>query len=339
VLLAIGAAYIAVGAVYRTPFPVQPMKAIGAVATTQSMHAAALTPAAIHAAGLVSAAIWIVLGATGLAQRLARWVPRELVVGIVLGLGLSLMLDAIRMMATGWVLAVCVLAATLVLIERRRFPAMFLVLLAGACFALWNDPGLLGKLAAAESRPRLPAIDLGTIGWKDLWVGAVLLALPQVPLTLGNALIATVEQSNRLFPDRPVTERKVALSTGLMNLWSGTIGGVPLCHGAGGMAGHVQFGARSGTAPIVIGVLLAVGGICFADSVALFFAAFPAPVLGVILFLAGSQLALGICALGDGKAERFVALTTAAFAVWHVGAAFVFGFAMHHALKRGLVRL
>jgi Molybdate transporter of MFS superfamily len=65
VLLAIGAAYIVAGAVYRTPFPVQPMKAIGAVATTQSMHAAALSPASIHAAGLVTAAIWIVLGATG----------------------------------------------------------------------------------------------------------------------------------------------------------------------------------------------------------------------------------------------------------------------------------
>lgn len=339
VLLAFGVAYIVVGAVYRTPFPVQPMKAIGAVATTQSVHAVALTPAAIQAAGLVSAAVWIVFAGTGLAKRLADWVPRTVVIGIVLGLGLSLMLDGIRMMTERWVLAFGLLAATLVFIERRRFPAMFLVLIVGACVAFWEHPALLGQLAAVDARPRLPAVSFAGIGWNDLWVGAVLLALPQVPLTLGNALIATVEQANRLFPERPVTERRVALSTGLMNLWSGTIGGVPLCHGAGGMAGHVQFGARSGTAPILIGILLAVCGLLFADAVTVFFTVFPAPVLGVILFLAGAQLALGICELGSAKTERFVALTTAAFAVWHVGVAFLFGIAIHHALRRGLVRL
>jgi MFS superfamily sulfate permease-like transporter len=315
------------------------MKAIGAVATTQSVHAAALTPAAIQAAGLVTAAIWMVLAATGLAKRLADWTPRSLTLGIVLGLGLSLMLDGIRMMADGWWLAAGLLAATLFLIERRRFPAMFLVLVVGACVAVWNDPALLGRLTAVDANPRLPSVELGGIGWQQLWVGAVLLALPQVPLTLGNALIATVEQSNRLFPDRPVTERRVAFSTGVMNLGSGLVGGVPMCHGAGGMAGHVQFGARTGTAPIIIGVLLLAGGVLFADAVAIFFTAFPVPVLGVILFLAGAQLALGICALGNEKAERFVALTTAAFAVWHVGVAFVFGLALHVALRRGWVRL
>jgi MFS superfamily sulfate permease-like transporter len=315
------------------------MKAIGAVATTQSVNVAALTPAAIQAAGLVTAAVWMVLAATGLAKRIAQWTPRSLTLGIVLGLGLSLMLDGIRMMADGWLLAAGLLAATLLLIERRRFPAMFLVLLVGACVALWSDPGLLGRLAAVEVKPRLPAIDLGGIGWRELWVGAVLLALPQVPLTLGNALIATVEQANRLFPRHPVTERRVAFSTGLMNLGSGLVGGVPMCHGAGGMAGHVQFGARTGAAPILIGTLLLAGGVFFADSVSIFFNAFPLPVLGVILFLAGAQLALGICALGNEKAERFVALTTAAFAVWHVGVAFVFGLALHYGLKRSLIRL
>jgi Molybdate transporter of MFS superfamily len=265
-------------------------------------------------------------------------VPRELVVGIVLGLGLSLMLDAIRMMAAGWALGVCVLAATLLLIERRRFPAMFLVLLAGACFALWkrsrsarSAQGSRIAIAPTHDRPRGHRLKraLGGRGAARAPAGAAYARQrADRDRRAGESTLAR----------GPVTERKVAPSTGLMNLWSGTIGGVPLCHGAGGMAGHVQFGARSGTAPIVIGVLFA-AGVFFAVSGAVFFEAFPAPVLGVILFLAGSQLALGICALGDGKAERFVALTTAAFVAWHVGAAFVFGLAVHHALKRGLVRL
>jgi Molybdate transporter of MFS superfamily len=180
---------------------------------------------------------------------------------------------------------------------------------------------------------------LSTLRWSDLWVGLAVLAIPQLPLTLGNALVATVEQNNRLFPDRPVTLRGVAASTGLINLWSAGIGGVPMCHGAGGMAGQVRFGARTGAAPVILGVLLVVAALFFSGSVESLLQLFPAPVLGVILFLAGSQLALGVCELGTAKTERFVAITTAAFCLWNVGIAFLFGVVLHHALKRDLVRL
>lgn len=339
VLLAFGVPYIVVGAVYRTPFPVQPMKAIGTVAVAQSIPVAVLNPATIQAAGLVTAVVWTLLAVTGLAKRVARWVPGQVVVGIAMGLGISLMLDAVHLMAEGWIVGAVLLAVALVLLTRRSFLAMFVLLLAGAGLAFFRDPSLPAQFAALEITPRLPAFGFAQIGWQELWIGATLLALPQVPLTLGNALIATVEQSNRLFPDRPVTERRVALSTGLMNFWSAAIQGVPLCHGAGGMAGHVQFGARSGTAPILIGLILVVGGLFFADAVALFFTTFPRPVLGVILFLAGAQLALAMCQLGPSKNERFVVLTTAALAIWHVGVAFVFGILLQQALRREWVRL
>ncbi|MNC91396.1 hypothetical protein D3C83_76500 [compost metagenome] len=85
--------------------------------------------------------------------------------------------------------------------------------------------------------------------WQEFMIGALFLALPQVPLTLGNAIIAITEENNRLFPERRVTEEKVAVSTGIMNLLGPIVGAVPMCHGAGGMAGHVRFGARTGGAP------------------------------------------------------------------------------------------
>ncbi|HEY8553763.1 MAG TPA: putative sulfate/molybdate transporter, partial [Burkholderiales bacterium] len=326
-------------ALYRTPFPVQPMKAIGAVAATQPLGAGAIGAATLQAAGLVTAVAWTLLAVTGLAGRIAQWTSSRVVFGIVLGLGMSLMLEALRLMADDWIIGAALLAVALVLLERRSFLAMLMLLAVGAAVALWRDPTLAARFAALEIAPRLPVLSFASIGWEELWLGATLLALPQMPLTLGNALLATVEQSNRLFPDRPVTVRRVALSTGLMNFWSAAVGGVPLCHGAGGMAGHVQFGARSGTAPIAFGLLLLLGGIFFADAVALFFRSFPAPVLGVILFLAGAQLALGTCRLGGAKDERFVVLTTAAVAIWHVGAAFVFGLLLDLALRRGWVRL
>jgi MFS superfamily sulfate permease-like transporter len=167
----------------------------------------------------------------------------------------------------------------------------------------------------------------------------VVLAIPQLPLTLGNALVATVEQNNRLFPDRRVTLRGVAASTGLINLWSAAAGGVPMCHGAGGMAGQVRFGARTGAAPVIFGALLVAAALFFSGSAEALLRLFPLPVLGVILFLAGSQLALGICELGPKKSERFVAITTAAFCLWNVGIGFAFGLLLHHALRRELVKL
>jgi MFS superfamily sulfate permease-like transporter len=163
--------------------------------------------------------------------------------------------------------------------------------------------------------------------------------LPQLPLTLGNAVIGISEENNRLFPERAVTENAVASSTGLMNLMSAIVGGVPMCHGAGGMAGHVAFGARTGGAPIILGTFLLVLALGFSRSIETIFAVFPHSILGVILFLTGAQLALGSCDFSKHKGERFITLVTAAFAMWNVGLAFIVGILLAYTSKRGLLRL
>jgi len=339
ILLAFGSTLVLVGWFYRTPFPVQPMKAIGAAAVTQASQMAALTSSTVLGAGVVTGLIWLLLGATGLAHRLVRWVPRPALLGVVMGLGFSFMLEGIRMMAQSPWTGAGMLVLTLVLLARSRFPAMLVLLAAGAVIALLDQPTLAAELAAVRLSPRLPAFAWPTLTWNDLWVGAVFLALPQLPLTFGNALVAITEENNRLFPDRPVSERRVAFSTGLLNLWSSAIGGIPMCHGAGGMAGHVQFGARTGGSSVMLGVLLLAAGLFLADSVALLFRLFPPAVLGVILFLAGAQLALNSKETGAEKVDRFVVLATAAFAVWNVGIAVVFGILAFNASKRGWLRI
>ncbi|MDA8109271.1 MAG: putative sulfate/molybdate transporter [Betaproteobacteria bacterium] len=339
VLLAFGAAKIASGLYYRTPFPIQPMKAIGAVATTQAAQSAIITPQAVYAAGLVTGAIWLVLGLTGTAKTVAAWVSRSVAVGIILGLGLSFMLEGIRIMSQGWIVAGVALAGTLLLLTNRAIPAMFLLLLGGAAVALVQNPALVGQLAAIHAQFRLASFALGGLSWHELLVGAAFLALPQVPLTLDNAIVAVKEENNRLFPERPVSEREVAVSTGVMNLLAPLVGGVPMCHGAGGMAGHVRFGARTGGALVILGAIVLAIALFFSGSVETIFRIFPAPILGVILFLTGAQLALGACDLGRTKYDRFVSVVTAACAMWNIGLAFVFGIAVHHALRRGRVRL
>jgi hypothetical protein len=339
VLLAFGATMIAVGFYYRTPMPVQPMKAIGAVAATQASQTFLVTPQAVAVSGLATGVIWLVLGLTGVAQKVSRLVPRPIAVGIVLGLGFAFMLEGLKMMAAGWIVASLGLALTLLLLSNRRVPAMFVLLLFGAGAALVADPNLLSELAAVEADFRLPEFSLAAVRASDLLVGIVFLALPQVPLTFGNAIVAVTEENNRLFPDRTVTERKAALSTGLMNVLGAPIGGVPMCHGAGGMAGHVRFGAQTGGAIVILGVILCVTALFFSGSVTTLLRIFPTPVLGVVLFLTGAQLALGSCDFGRKKDERFATLVTAGCSVWNVGLGFVLGWLVLAALRRGLVKL
>lgn len=338
-LLAFGITFVVAGGYFRTPFPVQPMKAIGAIAVTGAAQTATITPQAVAIAALATGLIWLAIGATGTADRIARWVGRPIVIGITLGLGLAFMLDGTRMMATGIWLAAPLLLVTILLLSDRALVAMILILAAGVAWSVLTDPAVAGALTRVEITVKAPAWPFHGVTWEMLFVGVALLALPQIPLTLGNAVIAPVEFNNREFPDRPVTERKVAVSTGIMNTLGSLIGGVPMCHGAGGLAAQVRFGARTGGAPIIIGAVLIVLALVFSESVATLLRLFPQPALGVMLFLAGLQLALGSCDFSTDKGERFVTLGTAALAVWNVGVAFVFGLTVLWIVRRGWLRL
>jgi predicted ribosomally synthesized peptide with SipW-like signal peptide len=338
-LLAFGIALVATGAWYRIPLGVQPMKAIGAVAATGAAQTATITPESVAVATFATGAIWLVLGMTGAADRVIRWIGRPVVVGITLGLGFAFMLEGTRMMWTGIWLAAPLLLITLLLLSRRGFLAIALILAAGGTWAVFSDPSVANALARAEPRFALPEWPLVSLSWEAVFVGIVLLALPQVPLTLGNAVIAPVEISRQDFPNRRITERQMAVSTGLMNALGGLIGAVPMCHGAGGMAAQMAFGARTGGAPIILGSVLIVLALGFSDSVATLLRLFPHPALGVMLFLAGLQLALGSCDLSKNKGERFVTLGTAALAVFNVGVAFVFGLLALWIVRRGWLHL
>lgn len=339
ILFAFGASMLVCGLYYKTPFPVQPMKAIGTVAAVQAAQTAVVTPAAVYVAALVTGLIWLGLGLTGFAHRLTRLVPASVVTGIILGLGLGFMLEGVKMMQTHWLIAAMGGTGTLLLMGNRTVPAMFVLLTFGAAVGVYQHPELIAGLFHSGVGLHTPRLALTSLSWHDLFVGAVLLALPQVPLTFGNALIAIKKENNRLFPQSPVTEKGISISTGLMNLFSAIIGGVPMCHGAGGMAGHVAFGARTGGAVVILGSVLLALAFFFSDSVELLFRLFPPAVLGVILFLAGTQLALGNSSFGSSRSEHIVVLMTAALCMWNVAIGFVVGIALHYLDKRGLLRL
>jgi MFS superfamily sulfate permease-like transporter len=333
-LLMFGAALVASGLYYRTPLPIQPMKAIGAAAA-----AGGISPAALYAAGLTTGLFWLLAGVTGAIRPIARLATRPVVRGIMLGLGLSFMVDGVHRMTTAPLLAGIALAVTYLLLTKSRIPAMFVLLLIGIASAVIMNPPLLSELARVRVGFKLPVLSLSDMTWGDFVTGTLLFTLPQIPLTLGNAVIAAVAENNRLFPDRKVTEKKIALSHGIMNLVAPLFGGVPMCHGAGGMAGHVRFGAKSGGAPVILGGLLMVLALFFSDSVTLFFKIFPDAILGVILFFAGAELAIAVRDIGDGKADFYVMLVVAAVAMWNMGAAFLAGVLLDRGFSRGWLRI
>ena len=339
ILLSFGAAMVVCGFLYKTPFPVQPMKAIGAVAATQAAQTATVTSAVLTGASLATGLIWLFLGLTGSAKLIARLVPRSVVIGVVLGLGISFMLEGIKLMAGAWIVAAVGLVGTLLLLTNRSLPAMFLLLLFGIVWGAIEHPEALRMLMSIKPEFRVPTMALARISWHDLLLGTTVLAIPQLPLTLGNAIIAIHEENNRLFPERSVSENRVAISTGVMNLAGAVLGGVPMCHGAGGMAGHVAFGARTGGAPIILGSILLCLALFFSASIQFLFELFAQPVLGVLLFLTGAQLALGSCDFGKNKNERFISLAVASFSIWNVGVAFLVGLVLAYIDRRGKLKL
>jgi MFS superfamily sulfate permease-like transporter len=336
VLVAFGLFKIIAGLTFKTPVPIQPMKAIGTAAIS---HAGTITAGAVWASGLFTGVLWLVMGLSGGVSWIAKITSRPVIQGLVLGLGLGFLLEGITLVQGDLTLAVVAVTLTFVLLSHDRLPAMLVLLAFGIVVAVAREPALVGELGGLSFRVRLPEFALTQIGWQDLVTGVMVLGLPQAGLTLGNAIVATVEENNQVFPDRPITVRMVAIDHGIMNLVGTALGGVPMCHGAGGMAGHVRFGARTGGSLVMLGILVLFVGLFLADSVETLFKLFPPSLLGVILMFGGLELAAGVRANGAEKADRYVVVFTAGVAMWNMGAGYLAGLALWHALQRKWLRI
>ena len=331
ILFTFGVFLIASGLYYKTPFPVQPMKAIGGAAIAQSTL---VTPNMVWGAGLFTGVFWLILGLSGALEFVSKIVSKPVTRGIVLGLGISLIMKGTDLMRMDFLIAVIALILAFMMLTNKRIPAMFVLLLFGMVVTLVKNPDFWKELSAIRPDFRLPQFSLDALTWRELGAGIIILAIPQIPLSLGNAVIATTAENNRLFPDRPVSEKKVAVSKGLMNLIAPIFGGIPVCHGVGGMAAHVRFGARTGGSVVILGGCLILLGLFFGNSVLQLFNMIPSGVLGVIMFFAGLELAMSARDMGSEKNDFFVMLITAGFSIWNVGIGFLAGLVVHEMVKR-----
>jgi len=336
ILISLGILKIFVGLYFKTPVPIQPMKAIGAAAIA---NPGGVSNVMVWGSGLFSAVVWAVLALSVAVEWLHKITAKPVLRGIMLGLGISFVIAGLKMMSSQWILSVVGLIITFLLLRNKRLPAMLVLLCLGITASLVLAPSLIGQLKQVSPQFRLPELVFGKLTWRELLLGALVLGVPQAPLTLGNAILGTVAENNELFPDKPLTVKTVALDHGIINAVSFVMSGIPVCHGAGGMAGHVRFGARTGGALVILGVILLLIGLFFSSSVSLLFNMIPSAILGVILFFAGIELASIVWDIGSRKEDIYVLLVTAGIAIVNMGIAFIVGLALYYAMERNVVKV
>jgi MFS superfamily sulfate permease-like transporter len=293
VLFGFGVFLISTGLFYGLPLPVQPMKAVSAVILTDGLR-----PGEVAAAGIMLGLVLLGLGLSGWIGRLARAIPQSVSAGLQLGLGLLMGILGIRLMLqTPWT-GFGSLALLFLLTRIPRCPAAPITLAVAAILGWMDNSATIPH----ESAFTPSALQVVLPTWAEIWRSLEIAVLPQLSLTLTNAVIVTASLSRELFPARGsiASERNLALSSGLANVLLSPFGAMPMCHGAGGLQAQYRFGARTGLAPMILGVVLLVLAVGFADHAAALFAMIPIGAVGALLILAGTDLAISR-RLFDGK--------------------------------------
>ncbi|XP_058728943.1 molybdate transporter 2 [Vicia villosa] len=218
---------------------------------------------------------------------------------------------------------------------RRRLkilsmiPSALIVFLFGLLLCFIRDPSIFHDLQFGPSR-----IKLIRITWDDFKVGFVRAAIPQIPLSILNSVIAVCKLSGDLFPEREASAMKVSVSVGVMNFVGCWFGAMPCCHGAGGLAGQYRFGGRSGASIVFLGIGKLLIALVFGNSFGRILGQFPIGILGVLLLFAGIELAMASKDMSS-KEESFVMFVCAAVSLTGSSAAlgFFVGIVLYLLLK------
>ncbi|ELZ08063.1 sulfate transporter [Natrinema thermotolerans DSM 11552] len=309
VLLGFGVFQIVWGLHYGLPISVEPMKALVGLAIV-----GALSYAELAAAGLLAGGVLLVVGRLGLVGRLQRIVGEPVIRGVQFAVALLLLEAAVDLSVGNPPIAAAGLAVVglLALVGHARTSAL-VVLGLGAVAAV---------ATAGVPTPTAPALAVFPAGRPALSAAAIEGTVAQLGMTIGNAAIATALLCGDLY-DREVSADALSRSMGVTCLAAVPLGGVPMCHGSGGLAGKYAFGARTGGANVLLGVgYLALALVAAGAALA----AFPMALLGVLLVVVGGQLArAAFDPVSDRRSLALVVGVGAVGAVVNVGVAFVAG--------------
>nr|WP_321351085.1 putative sulfate/molybdate transporter [uncultured Methanoregula sp.] len=279
ILLFFGIWFIVTGLWYRLPIPLEPMKAVAVI-----VIAGTIGSGEIAAAGLILGIIFLVLGYGRFFGIIEKWVPQSVVRGIQLGLALLLFKSSIGFVVKDplfFIIGIAIIAAFLLLARYRNVPDLSAIVVIAV--------GLAGGIAIFGVPPvsLIPLPQLVIPLPTDFSTAFSTLVLPQVVLTITNAILATSLLTRDLFA-QDIAPKKFSRTIGLMNLTSVPFGGFPMCHGAGGLAGQYRYGARTGGANVYAGLIFIILALFFTSPQVLSIIA--VGVLGALLVFVGIEM-------------------------------------------------
>jgi len=353
-LFCIALFYLCTGFYFKIPVPVQPMKVIGAYAIATNVTAAQLS-----AATGITGVMLLLVGLTGAIEMIGKYIPKPVIRGVQLSTGVVLMVQGVKLIAgkapqqlkeqlvephlllqnigpvpITIILGTFGLVLTLVLLKHKKYPGGIAIIAFGLLAGiLLGDRNLLTAVLPGLHAPSF--FPSGLPAAADLSIALFVMVLPQLPMTLGNAVIATTDLSHEYFRDeaRRISYRTTTISMGLANCASFLFGGMPMCHGAGGLAAHYSFGARTGGSNLIIGVIFLLLAIFFGDQALALLNLLPLSILGVLLLFAGSQLGLTIIDMFSRKDMFLVLVMLGITLATNLGWAVLAGLALYKLLQ------
>jgi MFS superfamily sulfate permease-like transporter len=283
IFICLGLTNIILGIKFNLPLPVQPQKTIGTISLSQGWN-----QSLVISTGFGTGVFWFILGISKKLNKIVDKVPLILVRGIQLGLGLILGWEALTLMYDNLILAIISLAIIIGLLKYEKIPSSILLVFLGITIMIFA-----GEINLDNLNLQLPHISFYIPNLYDLLYGMLIAGIGQLILTLANVMIATIVLARDLFPDRArkIDANTLSFNMGYINLLSPFIGGIPLCHGSGGLAAQYAFGARTGGSMILEGLIEIVLGVFFSNLLLNIFTAFPVSIFGAMLLYTAFLLA------------------------------------------------
>jgi len=304
VLVTFGVMQIFTGSFYKMPMPIQPLKAMATIVITQK-----ISPNILYGGGLAIGISMLLLNITKLIDWISRVVPKAVIRGIQLGLGIKLGLLALQDYViadgvAGYYLAAAAFLLAIFLIGNRKYPPAIFIIMLGMFYAFIFKVDAHSFINAVGIH--LPQIHTPT--WADILTGFLILTIPQIPLSIGNSILATNQIANDWYPKHTVTIRKISYTFSLVNLINPFFSGIPTCHGSGGIVGHHTFGGRTGGSVIIYGCLYIFLGLFLSQGFDTLVHIFPLPILGILLLFESLGLMLLVQDVTDSKSSFMIAL-------------------------------
>ena len=325
IFLAFGIGHMILAILYKVPLPLQPMKAISSLAIAESWN-----KEGVMGTGLAMGILCSIIASSKKLNNLVDRIPNSVVYGTILGLGIKLFSKSLQMISGYYLYAVLLIIVCQVMNAKLKIPKSIVLVAFGLFYVFFVQGFKLDSLGL-----QLATFEINSIGLGSMFEGLYNAVVIQLPLTVTNAVVATASLSKELFPNRSrITPSNLLTNMGLINLFAPMLGGVPMCHGSGGMYAHYSFGARTGGSILMLGALEVITGLFFANNVKLLLNTFPIFILGIMLLFTSTEFIRGIKKVRNIEDIIIISLTALISLFYNLSIGMVGGLVMYSIYKK-----